>query len=1052
MRRLLGVLLALVSFQAFGALLYEQDFESGIVRNAISGTSNLHTITPDGKSMSATFCYTKPTYLFNSFESTSVARTGTKALRVAMDATRIGAECGYTEKKHRAQFRPYDTPDVYGDRNDATTRADMGSTRWYGFSIYFPEGADGGTISSWWANTSQYTNFFQIMGVSPGDHTPELFLRLTGGGNVNLQSRYRVSSGQPEVLRSTDYGVVNKGAWNDFVIQHKRAYDNTGILKVWINGTLKMNLVNVPTAIYSAIGAHPDFGPYYGDGTGADGRPQMYVYYFDSIKVGDASSSYDEVKPAGPTLDPVDTGNATLIYSNDFQSGVFDMTDHVFAKKCREEQFTIVNDPLNPGSGNKVFQAYQRGDTGCMESTDIRYRTLLVPALTKGPGGQPFRVEKNAHSWLRFRMYVDPITLSGTVRKFIVSLDVGEPAVLIKGNNKLNVMPERYRVWNGSSYGPLIEKNISDHNLLPGWNTILIHQYKRISTQGGGIYRLWLNGNKVIDLSNIITGSDRAAAGKPESTYDIGIYHGNTKLSGVTRIYYDDIRIATGADAFSLFPESGTPADPEDPDPVVEDPVILSVNSGNAITAGQTTASFSTTTSPSASFVGCTVNNDHPNERFVNWNYSTKNSGIFYTTGLSASAPGMATAPIKCFYEPYETVLQMTLAKWSTITGTSEALFSGNKLGYTTGIVTTKTGVVERATNYYDMGSDVQAVTNDVVRFDFTYSTGADATNVLISLGDETTAGDKRLELYGPAGNLVLSSLNGGFGTGATVINRSMGDGVYRALLKYKVTSTTPVQTFKVRAGSRNATVGHVLNLHEVVYRKNATTKVVSSTVKFDTVDTTDPVISGCTMTVEKITVTESSSYTANMDCVTSEIGGRVYGMLTTSNTNPTAAQIIAKTGALWGGSYDVYRTALDFTVNNLEYRNYWFWMVHKDPADRLSNIAVMTFAVPAGTKKIKFHSGGKLFKSSGSNYTGEIDEFVLYASDPLRAPSNGVPPALVEFKDVAVTNGAFSLTEANATYGSLNALPLGQYYYTAYTFTGGTYKFASGTIALIAE
>jgi len=35
---------------------------------------------------------------------------------------------------------------------------------------------------------------------------------------------------------------------------------------------------------------------------------------------------------------------------------------------------------------------------------------------------------------------------------------------------------------------------------------------------------------------------------------------------------------------------------------------------------------------------------------------------------------------------------------------------------------------------------------------------------------------------------------------------------------------------------------------------------------------------------------------------------------------------------------------------------------------------------------------------------------------------------------------------------GDLNALTLGTYYYTAYTFTGGVLKFSSGTIDLIAE
>jgi hypothetical protein len=303
MRRLLGVLLALVSFQAFGALLYQQDFESGIVRNA-TGIEDHHTITPDGKTGTGNFCYYKPAFSFNRYESVNVARTGTKAIRVENrgDSNYIGAECGYTEKKHRVQFRPWATDDVY-IHSDVASYAPMGSTRWYGVSFYYPEGSDGGTIASWWGQ-SNLSSFFQIMSVKPSNHTPEVFLRVGQNGALNLQNYYTESGSSVEKTRSVDQGAFRKGSWNDVVVQHKRATDNTGILKIWVNGTLLVNYVNMPVSITGQIGAYPDYGHYWG----TVHRPgQIYVTYVDSIKVGDATSSYDEVKPGATVLNPVTT-------------------------------------------------------------------------------------------------------------------------------------------------------------------------------------------------------------------------------------------------------------------------------------------------------------------------------------------------------------------------------------------------------------------------------------------------------------------------------------------------------------------------------------------------------------------------------------------------------------------------------------------------------------------------------------------------------------------------------------------------------------------------
>ena len=165
-----------------------------------------------------------------------------------------------------------------------------------GYSIYIPK----------WYN-------FDTFWTSPQFHLAQDSCDAVGfGPNVgfflNDNHQYEISIGGDSKSCTTSSGLERRktmathalevGQWNDIVINFKFNYDSSGFFKIWVNGVLSSD---------SGINASNDAkGPYLKMGIYAHPNETMTVYY-DEIKVGDQSSSYSEVAPAGASRDSADT-------------------------------------------------------------------------------------------------------------------------------------------------------------------------------------------------------------------------------------------------------------------------------------------------------------------------------------------------------------------------------------------------------------------------------------------------------------------------------------------------------------------------------------------------------------------------------------------------------------------------------------------------------------------------------------------------------------------------------------------------------------------------
>lgn len=102
----------------------------------------------------------------------------------------------------------------------------VGSTRWYGFSVYVPSDF---AESSYWADVTQWKGY-------SGGSPPEA-IEIAG-------SRFALGS---SVASRADLGPLDKGSWTRFVVGIHFAADRTGWIEIWRDGTLVLPRTNRPT-------------------------------------------------------------------------------------------------------------------------------------------------------------------------------------------------------------------------------------------------------------------------------------------------------------------------------------------------------------------------------------------------------------------------------------------------------------------------------------------------------------------------------------------------------------------------------------------------------------------------------------------------------------------------------------------------------------------------------------------------------------------------------------------------------------------------------------
>jgi len=564
------------------------------------------------------------------------------------------------------------------------------------------------------------------------------------------------------------------------------------------------------------------------------------------------------------------------------------------------------------------------------------------------------------------------------------------------------------------------------------WNDFVV-RHKR-ACDNTGILQVWLNGELITNYVN----TPVSLCDKPNAYMEIGQYFGTAVDNHIRVQYIDNIKVGDETSSFAEVDPSGDDdgGGNENPDPTM---VITSVNSNSPITDNQARIPMVLTSTPDHSMYECTVNSTNP--RGVNFNYATGTSGIVAIGDIDIYPSSPVT--MDCMYESYLKKLDVTTAAWGVANAT-EGTFSGDRFGYTTGLTSKKAAAGEYSWSAITVGTDVVGNNLDKMRFDFTYSPQVGSENGLyFAIVDYDE--NKGITAEGTAGALTAGTYSGGgFGTGVVVRNDNLGEGVYRARIKFGASKTTP-QTYKLYVGSKGAAnaygaSGHEVVLHEVIVRKNYTTKTATKQVALSVTDIDNPDLSGCAMPVALDP--QSGTYTATLSCNTTEIGGTAYAMITATNTAPNAAAVIAKTGAIWSAEDEVTRTAISLEAGGLAYQDLWGWIVHKDAAGNNSAVASMFFddGVGAGqAKRIKFaNAATRLRTLDGSTYTGVLDYFLLTDRDP-RLP--GAKQDLVYIDNPTVTGGVVNFTEADTLCGtcsgSINALPLGQYWYSARSADG---------------
>jgi len=260
--------------------------------------------------------------------------------------------------------------------------------------------------------------------------------------------------------------------------------------------------------------------------------------------------------------------------------------------------------------------------------------------------------------------------------------------------------------------------------------------------------------------------------------------------------------------------------------------------------------------------------------------------------------------------------------------------------------------------------------------------------------------------------------------------------------------------------------VGSVINLHEIIYRKNWKTTAIATPVTLDLGDTTPPDQPDC----EAMTNTrdEDGTYVAKLTCTTNEIGGIDYAMITTSATVPSVADVKATTGAIWSSQKPATTTEISFEANGMSYQDLWGWIMRCDAADNCSTVAGVTFddgVGPGQSKKIKFANnydgagGNRLIYTRDVNGnpvlypdTDTIDRLVILGGDPRYESPVEAPPVLATFRDVPLTDdGTLTVDETDVYSGSVNVLEVGIPQWFMLWNLDGSFN-ALGTIKPIAE
>jgi hypothetical protein len=265
---------------------------------------------------------------------------------------------------------------------------EMGSTHWYGFSIYLPEGFK---IN----DQPEIVNEFLS---KPDLDLGEIWERnapaalIINGRNwefvVNSDADENSSDGFYDTTHQWELGNWQDGQWTDWVYHIKWSYEEDGFLQVWQNGDLVIDYVG-PTTFNDETGPFWKIGIHERSWIGGPSDVLSRTIFYDEVRVASQSASYADVAPGDDEKPKQDDTSTTIqIYA---------------AGRTGEENMDLIIDNETVASYINVGGDYFEGD---FEVFTYEYNAAVTP--------ERIRVFFANDTWGR-DIRVDKITINGAV-------------------------------------------------------------------------------------------------------------------------------------------------------------------------------------------------------------------------------------------------------------------------------------------------------------------------------------------------------------------------------------------------------------------------------------------------------------------------------------------------------------------------------------------------------------------------------------------------------------------------------------------------------------
>lgn len=166
----------------------------------------------------------------------------------------------------------------HGKRAEVTIIKSLpGNEMWYSFAVYFPSAgfefdSEREIINQWYQKDSPATSL-----------------------RVRKDQLYLETGATPETRDQFYLGPLKKDVWYEFVLHFIHSNKNDGLIEVWLNG--KMVIAHRGGNMYAGELPKWKIGVYKPAFKFGTSQVKKRVVYFDNIKVGNGTASYEMMRP-----------------------------------------------------------------------------------------------------------------------------------------------------------------------------------------------------------------------------------------------------------------------------------------------------------------------------------------------------------------------------------------------------------------------------------------------------------------------------------------------------------------------------------------------------------------------------------------------------------------------------------------------------------------------------------------------------------------------------------------------------------------------------------